>query len=84
MKEYIEIYQENQEKIESFIESTLEKQHNIKNQIDEKFKKLFKNFPSLELIYMIDCKSKKQISSNIFRNKIVKPIFTNNLLFSPT
>ena len=70
MKEYIEIYQQYQEKIESFIENTLEKQHSIKSQKDEKFKKLFKNFPSLELIYMIDCKSKKQISSNIFRNKI--------------
>ena len=70
MKEYIEIYQQHQEKIESFIENTLEKQHSIKSQKDEKFKKLFKNFPSLELVYMIDCKSKKQISSNIFRHKV--------------
>lgn len=72
MKEYIEIYQENQDKIESFIESTLEKQTQLKDQLDEKFKKLFKAFPSLELIYMIDCKTKEQMSYNILRNKLDK------------
>ncbi|MFT5660222.1 MAG: hypothetical protein ACI9TV_000863 [Sulfurimonas sp.] len=70
MREYIEIYQDNKEKIESFIEDTLEKQHLLKNQLDEKFKKLFKSFPSLELIYLVNCKTKNQISSNIYRHKI--------------
>ena len=69
MKEYIEIYQQSKEKIETFIEDTLEKQHILKNQETEKFKKLFKSFPSLELVYVIDCKTKQQISSNIYRHK---------------
>ena len=69
MREYIEIYHQNQEKIETFIEDTLEKQHILKSQIGENFKKLFKSFPSLELIYIIDCKTKKQTSSNIYRSK---------------
>lgn len=70
MREYIEIYQENQQKIEKFIEDTLEKQHLLKNQMGEKFKKLFKSFPSLELIYLVDCKTKNQISCNIYRHKV--------------
>jgi len=69
MREYIEIYHQNQEKIETFIEDTLEKQHILKSQIGENFKKLFKSFPSLELIYIIDCQTKKQTSSNIYRSK---------------
>ena len=69
MKEYIEIYFQNKEKIESFIEDTLEKQNHLKNEIDDRFRKLFKSFPSLELVYMIDCTTKEQISNNIFRNK---------------
>lgn len=69
MKEYIEIYFQNKEKIESFIEDTLEKQNHLKNEIDDRFRKLFKSFPSLELVYMIDCTRKEQISNNIFRNK---------------
>lgn len=69
MREYIEIYHHNQKKIESFIEDSLEKQNQVKDQLGEKFKKLFKSFPSLELIYMIDCTSKEQITHNIYRNK---------------
>lgn len=72
MREYIEIYQQNKEKIETFIEDTLEKQYLLKSQIDERFKKLFKSFPSLELIYLVDCKTKNQISNNFYRSKIDK------------
>ena len=78
MREYIEIYQQNQEKIETFLEATLEKQHHLREQAEERFKKLFKSFPSLELVYVIDCKTKEQISSNIFRNKIDKSQKTKN------
>ena len=70
MREYIEIYEENKEKIESFIEDTLEKQNLLKSQLEENFKKLFKNFPSLELIYLVNYKTKNQISPNIYRHKI--------------
>ena len=72
MKEYIEIYQQNQERIETFIETTLDKQYHLKDQLGEGFKKIFKAFPSLELIYMIDCKTKEQISYNILRAKVDK------------
>ena len=72
MKEFIEVYQENHDKIEMFIEDTLEKHYSLKSQLDEKFRKLFKSFPSLELIYLIDCTTKSQISSNIYRNRIDK------------
>lgn len=70
MREYIEIYEENKEKIESFIEDTLEKQNLLKSQLEENFKKLFKNFPSLELIYLVNYRTKNQISPNIYRHKI--------------
>ena len=70
MREYIEIYQENQEKIETYIEDTLEKQNLFKTQLDDKFKKLFKNFPSLELVYIVDYKTKKQTSANVYRHKV--------------
>jgi len=69
MKEYIEIYTQNQAKIETFIEDTLEQQAQLKPQMDEDFKKLFKIFPSLELVYVVDNTTKIQTSDNIFRHK---------------
>lgn len=70
MRDYIEIYLQNEEKIEAFVENTLEKYYPLKEQVDVRFKKIFKNFPSLELVYLIDCTTKKQTSCNIFRNKV--------------
>ena len=69
MKEYIDIYQHHQTKIETFIEETLEKQGALISQKETYFKKLFKVFPSMELVYLVSCETKMQISNNFFRNK---------------
>lgn len=68
MKEYIEIYALNQPKIESFIGDTLENLGLLCD--DENFKKLFKTFPSLELVYVVNSATKKQVSPNIYRYSI--------------
>jgi hypothetical protein len=68
MKEYIEIYALNQPKIESFIGDTLENTGVLCD--DESFKKLFKTFPSLELVYVVNGATKKQVSPNIYRYSI--------------
>lgn len=69
MREYIDIYTQNQSKIETFIQETLEKQPNLMLQIEDDFKKLFRTFPSLELVYVVDNTTKEQKSDNIFRNR---------------
>lgn len=67
MKEYIEIYAQNQVKIETFIEDTLDNVGLLCSEDDENFKKVFKTFPSLELIYVVNAKTKEQTSANIYR-----------------
>ena len=67
MKEYIEIYAQNQGKIETFIEDTLDNVGLLCSEDDENFKKVFKTFPSMELIYVVDAKTKEQTSPNIYR-----------------
>ena len=69
MKEFIDIYLQNQTKIEKFIEETLEKQSDLKPELQNNFSKLFKIFPSLELIYVVDNITKLQMSDNILRHK---------------
>ena len=69
MREYIDIYTQNQSKIETFIEDTLNQQSLLKPQMDNDFKKLFNTFPSLELVYVVNNTTKIQTSDNIFRNK---------------
>lgn len=65
MKEYIEIFATHRQKIESFIGDTLE---NLGTLCDEEnFKKLFKTFPSMELVYVVNSATKKQVSPNIYR-----------------
>ncbi|MBU0719936.1 hypothetical protein KJ877_01195 [bacterium] len=67
MKEYIEIYTDNQQKIETFLEDTLDNISPISPEGDSRFKKLFKTFPSIELIYVVNNKTKQQTSANIYR-----------------
>lgn len=69
MREYIDIYAQNQSKIEIFIEETLDRQSSLMHQVEDDFKRLFKIFPSLELVYVVDNKTKEQKSDNIFRNR---------------
>lgn len=69
MREYIDIYTQNQRKIEEFIEDSVQNLVSLTNLMDGHFKKLFNTFPSLELIYVVDNITKKQLSSNVYRNK---------------
>ena len=69
MREYIDIYTQNQQKIETFVEDSIESLVSISNLMDGDFKKLFQTFPSLELIYIVDSATQKQLSSNVYRNK---------------
>ncbi|MDD2789727.1 MAG: hypothetical protein PHU40_03560 [Sulfurimonas sp.] len=70
MKEYIEIFTKHQEKIESFLEETLDSVGALYDPEDERYKKLYKTFPSLELIYIVSSKTHEQLSANIYRYKV--------------
>ncbi len=67
MKEYLEVYIQNQDKIETFIEESLNKLGEIKKHEKTKFKTLFKIFPSLELVYIVNKDTKTQSSSNYYK-----------------
>jgi len=69
MKEYFEVYIQNQHKIEEFIEESLNKFGDIKKDKSNKFKTLFKIFPSLELVYIVNKNTKIQTSPNYYRFK---------------
>jgi len=66
MKEYIEIYNKNREKIETIIENSIEGLGKINNEAHNFYKKLFVTFPSLEIIYIVDATTKVQTSANIY------------------
>jgi hypothetical protein len=68
MKEFIKVYNKNQEDIEKFIITTLENSGLILTNTSKKYKKLFQTFPSMELIYITD-ENFDQTSPNVFRNK---------------
>lgn len=66
MKEYIEIYNKNRERIETIIENSIEGLGKISNESHNFYKKLFIAFPSLEIIYIVDAATKIQTSANIY------------------
>ncbi len=68
MKEFIEIYKEHQTDIESFLMNTLKNNGAIHEDEIERYKENFKNFPSMELLYITN-RVCKQITPNIYRNK---------------
>ncbi|WP_345993487.1 PDC sensor domain-containing protein [Sulfurimonas sp. HSL-1716] len=65
MKEYIEIYNNNKEKIESILEGSIESLK-LSNEAENYYQKLFATFPSLEVVYTVDAVSKIQTSANIY------------------
>ncbi len=69
MKEFLEIYELNKEKIEFFIQESLKNIGSISIYEKNGFAEVFDIFPSLELIYLVDKKSKTQVSANYYRNK---------------
>lgn len=68
MKEFINVYEENQEDIEKFIITTLKNTGSILSGTSNSYKKIFQTFPSMELLYITD-QEFNQTSPNIFRNK---------------
>lgn len=67
MKEYLEVYFQNQSKIENFIEETFLKIGELTRLKEQGFDDIFKLFPSLELVYIINKDTKEQISPNYYR-----------------
>lgn len=78
MKEFIEIYEENREKIEFFITESIKNVGSLKACEKDKYKKLFNIFPSLELIYRVNSETKLQVSANIYKNKTDKKEMNKN------
>lgn len=68
MKEFIKVYDENQEDIEKFIITTLKNNGSILAETSSHYKKVFQTFPSMELIYVTD-QEFNQYDANVFRNK---------------
>jgi len=69
MKEFIKVYEDNQEDIEKFIITTLKNNGSILAETSNNYKKIFKTFPSMELLYVTDSEY-TQCAPNVFRNKI--------------
>jgi len=68
VKEFIKVYEDNQEDIEKFIITTLKNNGSILAEISSNYKKVFKIFPSMELLYVTDLEY-TQCAPNVFRNK---------------
>ena len=69
MKEFLEIYEHNQDKIEFFIQESLKNIGELSIYEKNKFNEIYNIFPSLELIYLVDKKNKNQTSPNYYRTK---------------
>jgi hypothetical protein len=68
MNELLEIFEKNRGFIEDFLKDTI--LNNTSDFSDERnLKNLFNYFKSLELIYVVDNKTKTQTSPNIYKNK---------------
>lgn len=68
MKEFIKVYEENQEDIEKFIITTLKNNGSMLAESSSHYKKVFTTFPSMELAYVTNTDF-VQCDANIFRNK---------------
>ncbi len=69
MAEFMETYRNNIDDIENFLIETIKNTGSLKQKEHTEFEKLFQVFPSLELVYICDQESLKQISANIYRAK---------------
>ncbi len=70
MNELIEIFEQNRKKIEIFLKDTILNNFSDNNNINSK--DFFKHFGCLELVYIVDNYTKRQISPNYYKNKIDK------------
>ena len=69
MKEFFQTYMQNQEDIEYFLQESLKNLGNLSNHKRNNFKQLYKIFPSLELVYIVDKNTKIQTSHNFYKYK---------------
>ncbi len=69
MQEFMDTYRNNIDNIEIFLIETISNIGNLKFKEESNFEKLYKVFPSLELVYICDSQSLKQISKNIYKDK---------------
>lgn len=70
MKEFFETYIQHQEDIEYFLQESLKNIGSLSSHKKNDFKQLYKIFPSLELVYIINKDTKIQTSNNFYRYKI--------------
>lgn len=68
MQEFMETYKANVNDIEKFLVETIHNLGQLSKGEEQRFKRLFKVFPSLELVYTCDKDSLKQTSDNIYRD----------------
>jgi hypothetical protein len=66
MKEYIELYNNNRENIETIIENSIASLDKLSEEAHKYYKNLFITFPSLEVVYVVDANTKIQTSANIY------------------
>ncbi|MEJ2373470.1 MAG: hypothetical protein P8Y22_07365 [Sulfurimonas sp.] len=69
MQEFMETYKANVNDIEKFLVETIHNLGQLSKGEEQRFNRLFKVFPSLELVYTCDKDSLKQTSDNIYRDK---------------
>lgn len=69
MQEFMEVYRNNIEEIQKFLIETISNVGDLHSRKSTKFDKLFRVFPSLELVYICDNIEINQISPNYYRNK---------------
>jgi hypothetical protein len=69
MREFFETYIQHQEDIEYFLQESLKNLGNLSNHKKNDFNQLYKIFPSLELVYIVNKDTKIQISENFYRYK---------------
>ena len=69
MREFFETYIQHQEDIEYFLQESLKNLGNLSNHRKNDFNQLYKIFPSLELVYIVNKDTKIQSSENFYRYK---------------
>ncbi|WP_419771277.1 MAG: hypothetical protein ACNI3C_05680 [Candidatus Marinarcus sp.] len=70
MKEYLNIYESNKEKIEDFIQQSIINIGELRGLEKGNYRVLFSLFPALELIYSINKETKIQNSPNYYKYKL--------------
>ncbi len=67
MKEFLEIYEQNREKIEFFIQESIKNIGLLTIYEKNNFEELFNIFPSLELVYLVDKKTNIKFLQTIIK-----------------